>query len=208
MIHRKILNATGCTTARLREIFTADYATEDGKIRRKIEEEVESRIAQGITRCAANAKLWQAVDLAWDSTPIQEETLPLLLWAQGRIKKTALAEQLGKLDCASEFICDEKNDKGETIKTLNLPKLYEVSVNLIRSVLTRRLAAQASRFSNLWPYFKYAPRGTDMVSKLRGDALSERVDVMVDAYNLRHFLPQTFRHQLLYSRSVIFPRST
>ena len=216
MVHRKVLEQNGCTVERLREIFTAPRAgktdktksKEDNKrakknweIRDKFEKNISSRMSAGVTECAKRASLWQAVDIAWDSTPIQKETIPLLLWAQKKIKTTELATQLGSLNCAGEYISTEGNE----IK-VDIPRLYEISINLIRSYVTRRLAAQTTRFSNLWPYFKYQPRGTDMVSKLRGDALSERVDVMVDAYNMRHFFPQTYRHQFLYSRSVVFTR--
>ncbi|MCW5549983.1 MAG: hypothetical protein KIT44_13550 [Opitutaceae bacterium] len=207
MISRKILNATKCTSNRLREIFTErDPSTPNGKIRKKFEERLMARISSGVTNCAKNSKLWQAVDIAWDGTPIQDETIPLLLWAQGKIGKDKLAQDLSKLECASEFVKKEKDKAGNETLKLDLPRLYEVSINLVRMMVTRRLAAQTARFSNLWPYFRYEPRGTDMVSKLRGDALSERIDVMANQYNYRHFFPQTFRHQFMYSRSLVFAR--
>ncbi len=213
MIHRKVLEATGCTTARLREIFTeANPGSANGKIRKRFEDLVASRVLVGVEKCAKRASIWQAVDLAWDSTPIQPQTVPLLLWAQRKIKMDSLVKQLEGLDCASEFIKKvdildkDKKVTGQEIK-LDVPRLYEVSINLIRSYVTRRQAAQTARYSNIWPYFRYEPRGTDMVAKLRGDSLSERMDVMVNHYNYRHFFPQTFRHQFLYSRSLVFPRS-
>ena len=211
MIHRKVLEHKGCTTDRLRRIFTATEGA-DLKIRKRFEDRIMSRITAGVSASAKNSTIWQAVDLAWDSTPIQKQTIPLLLWAQGKIDMASLVGQLKPLSCASEFItetdiCDATGKvTGHEVK-VDIPRLYEMSINLMRSYVTRRLAAQTARFSNLWPYFRYEPRGVDLVSKLRGDSLSERIDVMANHYNYRHFFPQTFRHHFMYSRSVIFPRS-
>ncbi len=210
MIHRKVLEKTGCTTARLKQIFTAADGP-DHKIRKRFEDRIMSRITDGVQSGVKGASIWQAVDIAWDSTPIQKQTIPLLLWAQGKITDTGLIEQLKKLQCSTEFVrnVDVKDKEGKVIGNemkVDVPRLYEMSINLIRSYITRRLASQTARFSNLWPYFRYEPRGVDLVSKLRADSLSERMDIMANHYNYRHFFPQTFRHQFMYSRSVIFPR--
>ncbi|MFZ8889231.1 MAG: hypothetical protein ACO2YV_01225 [Pseudomonadales bacterium] len=211
MIHRKVLISKGCTAERLRAIFTSQEG-EDCKIRKRFEDRIASRITAGVKSCAKNASIWQAVDMAWDSQPIQPETLPLLLWAQRKITTPTLADQLKQIGNCQGVVEESvtRNAAGEITgkeMKVNMPRLYEVSINLIRSYITRRLAAQTARFSNLWPYFRYEPRGVDQVSKLRGDVLSERIDIMADLYNYRHFFPQTFRHQFMYARSVVFVRS-
>jgi hypothetical protein len=53
---------------------------------------------------------------------------------------------------------------------------------------------------------KYDPRGTDEIATLLGDATTQRMDIMADEYNLRHFLSQSDRDKLMYSQSLIFPR--
>jgi hypothetical protein len=210
MIYRNVLTATGCTTDRLRKLFTSSDPKEI-EIAKKWEDRIRSRMHDGVRRSVRNATIWQAVDIAMDSTPIQPETIPLLLFAQGKIKKEGLIDKLRQSELGKSCLCDSPvmdaagKQTGTEIK-IDIPRLYEMSINLIRSYTTRRLAAQTARFSNLWPYFRYEPRGVDMVSKLRADALSGRIDEMSDSYNYRHFFPQTFRHQFLYSRSVVFPR--
>jgi len=210
MIHRKVLEHTGCTSARLREIFTSTSG-ENHKIRKRFEDRIMSRITSGIQSCAKNAPIWQAVDIAMDSTPIQKETIPLLLWAQGKITNQALVQQIKACGTTAGCVTEVEVKDAAGVVTgrelkIDMPRLYEASINLIRSYVTRRLASQTARFSNLWPYFKYEPRGVDLVAKLRADALSERVDVMANQYNYRHFFPQTFRQHFMYSRSVVFPR--
>ena len=98
----------------------------------------------------------------------------------------------------------EYNDEGH-VKSVNVLRLYEVSVNLIRSYITRRVAAQVSRFSNFYPYFKYEPRGTDSVSKLRAEVLSQRVEIMAEQFEYRHTFSQVIRNMFMYGHSVIFP---
>lgn len=174
---------------------------ENAKICKRFEEKIRSRVQDGVARCARNASLYQAVDIAWDSAPIAKETIPLMLYAQGKIKVKPCAAQLDKLGCADDFC--SKDEKGE-VKDINLPKLYEVSVNLIKSYVTRRLAAQTSRYSNLWPFYRYEPRGTSQVDKLRSDAASQRIEIMSDQFGYRHELGQSVRRALMYANTVGF----
>lgn len=201
MHYPEIQEKFGLTTLRLREIFTATEG-DALAVRKRIEERIKDRIDHGTQLCAKNATLYQAVDMAWDAPPIQKDTIPLLLWAQGKIKKEALQSRIEGTPLAQELI---KKQADGTI-SIDIPRLHEMSITLVRSYVTRRLAAQTARFANLWPYFRYEPRGVDQVSKLKADALSMRMDIMVDAYNIRHFWTQIARDQLLYARSIAFPR--
>jgi hypothetical protein len=208
MIHRKVLEAKGCTAARLREIFTCkDSSAPEHKIRKKFEDRINARVTSGFSTSIVNARLYQAVDIAMDSTPIQPEAIPLLLWAQGKITKEVFVKQVSGTALADQYLVKEKRTDGKETISIDTPKLFEVSVNIIRAYTSRRMATQTARFSNLWPYFKYEPRGTDEVAKIRGDAVSQRIDQMADSYNYRHFWPQTFRHHFIYARSVVFARS-
>lgn len=209
MIHRKVLEKTGCTSDLLRKIFTSDKTDDDcGKYRKKTEDDILARLSSGFATSAKHSKIFQAVDIAMDSTPIQDHTIPLLLWAQGKIDSKKFIKYFdGKTELAAEFLKKTKGADDKDTISINIPRLHEIQVNLIRAYVMRRHATQSARFSNLWPYFTFEPRGTDDVAKLRGDALSQRIDAMSDQYNYRHFFPQTFRHQFMYGRSVIFPRS-
>jgi hypothetical protein len=211
----KALKDAGCTNARLREIFTAELADadtsedekkqkeKDVKIRKKIQERIESRVSEGIEWSCKHSRFYQAVDLAWDSTPIQKETVPLLLYAQGKIDKVALGEDLKSLSCANQFL--DVDTQGQ-IKDINLPKLYEVSISIIRSYITRRVMAQSARFTNLWTFFKFDPRGTRPVDKLYADLISQRVEIMTDQFGYRRlFAEQSIRDMFLYGHSVVFP---
>lgn len=206
MVNLEILKKYGCTQDRLRQIFTCeDMESPDWSIKQGFTEEIESRIYEGISWSAANAEPYMAADLAWDSQIVNKTSIPLMLYAQGKISMSECGDKLGQLGCADEFC--ERDETGE-IKNINIVRLYEVSMNLIRSYVTRRVAAQVARFNNLYPYFKYEPRSTSLTAKCRGDALSQRVEIMVDQFGMRHNSTQYIRDMFMYGHTVVFPRES
>lgn len=226
MVDLKVLERCGCTSERLRAIFTAsnakiekrpkdeesddekkayDKSCSDYKLRKKWEDRIWERILEGIGINCRNARPFQAVDMAMDAAPIMKDSVPLLLWAQGKIKMEAVRDCLqrdaGEAGVSRFFQKTEKNEL-----KLNIPRITETPINIVRSYVTRRLAAMDALWSNQWPLFKYDPRGKDPVSQLRADALTQRIDIMADAYGYRRQGSQWRRDMLMYSRSVVFPR--
>lgn len=204
MVDLKLLEEKGVTQKRLREVFTAKKGTPDYQIREKLQDLVQSRIHEGIYHSCRNHSLYLAVDLAWDSLPINKFTIPLLQYAQGKINVQTCATKLEGIDPKLKDQFVEYDDEG-SIRDISLTRIYEVSVSLIRSYITRRVAAQVSRFSNLYPYFKYAPRGTDMQSKIRAEVLSQRVEIMAEQFDYRHTFAQAIRNMFMYGYSMLFP---
>ena len=151
MVNLDILKKYGCTTERLREIFTAKEDQSDYEIRNRFEDMIQSRILEGVRSSISHAKLYMSVDMAWDSLPINKSTIPLLQYAQGKISIEDCHDKLEDLDVANKFC--EYDDEGQ-LKSVNALRLYEVSINLIRSYVTRRVAAQVHSCSNLYPYYK------------------------------------------------------
>lgn len=203
MIDPKILADYGSTNDAIREVFTCEDPNDKRyEVKKEFEKRISSRLFTGWTNSLQNSHLYSAADLAWDSAPIVRENIPLLLYAQKKIKIDRCADELSTLGCSEQFV--RRSDDG-SIKEIDLPRLYETSVNLVRSYLTRRIAPQAVKYTNLFPFFKYEPRATDLVGKLRADALSQRVEIMADQFNYRHLMTQVIRDVLLYGRSILFP---
>ncbi len=223
-----------CTPERLREIFTAGVAPStpaevaidvtttaleaaktpktDGEIRKRFESKIRSRLIDGIGNNLRTARPNQAVDMAWDAPPIQRETIPLLLWAQGKIQiqgPGGLINQLCGKDTPDSATAQKWFAKDPVTNELkvNTVRICETPIDLMKSYITRRHAALNALWSNLWPQMKYDPRGQDDVSQLRADALTQRVDIMADGYNYRHFFGQARRFMLLYGYAVAFPRT-
>jgi hypothetical protein len=219
MIDFDVLTDYGTTRDRLRQFFTAKLPSvtqqqdmdkkelkalrKDVENRKKFEQMVSAWFQEHVVYSLKNHTLFSAVDLAWDSVPINRQIYPLLQYAQGRIDVTRAAQDLAKVPGGESYV--KKNDSGQVVG-VDLPKFTEMNVNLIRSVITRRVAAQDSKY-DLWPWFRYEPRSTTQVGKLRGDLASQRMDIMADQYDYRHFQTQIIRNMLLYTTAVAFPRA-
>lgn len=217
-LNYKILKKFGTTEDRLREIFTAntanlpsdasdslrDQVEADVKVRKELEDLISSRLSAAIELNLKSAHLQAAVDLAWDSSTITKQTIPLVLYAQGRIDQARCLDSLKNLRCADQFI---KKTPDGTKTFLDLPRFCEVNINLVRSIITRRVAAQSARFTNLYPFWRYESRGTSEKSKLQGDLMSQRADVMADQYGHRISQVEWMRDMLLYSHSLVVPQS-
>lgn len=203
MVDPTILKEFGSDHEAIRKLFTCEdpddalYA-----YKQQFQKRINARLINGWTFSLQNSHLFAASDLAWDAAPISRENIPLLLYAQKKIKIDRCAEELDTVGCAKEFV---RRDKDNKVIGIDLPKLFETPVNLLRSYITRRLAPQATKYTGIFPFFKYEPRATDMVGKLRADALSQRVEIMADQFAYRHMQTQIIRDMLLYGRSVLFP---
>ena len=222
MVDFEALRRMGTTNERLREIFTAALPSQekrqsmDPEAIRKIEADIKHAKAirdkissvtdDHIQLSLKNYAFWGAVDLAWDSTPINKATVPLMMYAQGRLDMASCIKCLTDSECNSGQYIRRKED-GTPINVVT-PKFADANINLIRSVITRRLAAQSNRFANLYPLYKYEPRGTSMTAKLRGEVMSQIVEIHADWWDYRGFDVQVMRHVLMYAQCVVFPVSS
>lgn len=219
MIDFDILKQAGTTNQRLREVLSAtkpegykelpeeerDKIDRNTKHREKIEKLINSRLHEHIVFTLRNHHLFSAVDLAWDSVPINKQTIPLIMYAQKRLNINSCIAELDKLKVTDKYVRKSESGKPELI---DLPKFFETHINLVRSIVTRRLAAQASKYANMYPFFKYEARSTTPTARLKGDVLSQRMDIMADQYDYRHFQTQCVRDMMLYGHSVAFPRAS
>src|SRR6266550_2927913 len=204
MISFPALKSVGTTNERLREIFTAKVpsadavmmeeerkaATELADKRKKFEDHINQRLMEHVNFNLKNYQFYSAVDLAWEPPPLSKKIFPLVLYSQNLIDTGACASQLASLKCADEFV--KKDEKGN-ITGIDPPKFFDVSINLVRSMITRRHAAQRNKYNNLFPYFKYESRSTSQVGKLRADVMSQRSDIMADQFDYRHTDTQVYR---------------
>jgi hypothetical protein len=223
MIDYDILRQFGTTRERLREFFTAKLpeAAErvrlqneepdrwkklqrDCERRKKYETKLQGWLQEHIEETLRHHSLYGAVDLAWDSQPILKRSMPLLMYAQGRVDIRRAVSATRSLPDGDKLLV--KDSRGNVVG-IDLPKMVEMNINLVRSVITRRVAAQAVKYSTLTPYFHYEPRSTTQLGKLRADLTSQRIEIMSDAYGYRHHGVQVFRDMLLYPNGCItFPR--
>lgn len=221
MVDMDILKECGTTNDRIREFFTAKMPStrqasrmdpkklkeieKDVQGRQKFEEQISDWLQEHVVYSLQNHKLFSAADAAWDSVPINKALYPLIQYAQGRLDLTACAKALERVPDGKSFI---RTDKEGKVTGIDLPKFTEMNINLVRSVLTRRVAAQAVKY-DMYPHFKYEPRDMTQVGRLRGDMTSQRMDIMADAFGYKHTDEQICRQMLLYPNGcVAFPRAS
>ena len=174
----------------------------DWDIRQMLEKRFAGRLREGWRYTADNYKLWLPVDLAWDSPPITESNLPLMLLAQGKVSLESCQKQIEELEATSGQKLIERDERKRPLR-VNMPKFFEVSHNLMKQLVTRRVAAISARYDQ-YPFLKYESRYTSAVGKCRADVMTGIADTMAEDFNYKHKLQQWIRDQTLYTQCVCF----
>lgn len=212
---RRVLTKTKTTRDRLQQVFTAKMPaekdemsddvrkqkTEDYNRRCEFDKRIEARINEGIGWNLRNYRIFAVMDLAWDADPINPWTFPLMLYAQGRIDLSRCQAMLQAGNCAEEFV--EKDADGKEVG-IRFPKYTDLKVNLVRSVITRRTAAQVVKFSNLYPHWKFEPRGNRPEDQLQAEVVSQLSDISSDNFGHKRQEEQAIRTMLLQPYSIDF----
>lgn len=178
-------------------------------LRKTWEDRIEARIQEGIRFGVKNYRFYGASDLAWDSNIITKELVPLQLYAQGKLDFKSCAEQvckeLPKAEWPKHFDCEYNKDGMITgVKSVKPARFYEVVVNLVRSLISRRTAALSIKYTGVYPYLKFDPLSTSYVAKLRADVLSQRIEMITNQYGYRHDVVQLIRDVLMYGHVLEF----
>ncbi len=214
MPNLQTLKALGTTNERLREIFTAvppkqdesgekaEQAKRDHGIRKKMEEWFQKTVDEAAQKNLKSYQLYAACDVGFDTTPVQPYHVPLNLYAQGKISISTAASDLASLGAGEQFV--KKDESGNT--KIDAPAFSDFVANLVRFVITRRLASRVARFSTLWPYWKYESRATGAKGKMYAEFVSQMADVMADDFGHRELVEQSIRSALMYAFQVSFQR--
>lgn len=211
----------GASQDRLREIFTATKPTDaeflklpkeaqekiekDLKVRDDFESRVSKMMSENVGYSLNNYQFYSAIDLAWDAPPINKATYPLMLYAQGRLDLGSCADALSRIPNCDRYMT--KDQASGKVTGINLPRFIDVNFNLVRSVITRRWAAQVNKYASLYPFYKYEPRSTSQVGKLRADVISQLMDIQTDDFDHRHHDAQVIRDMMLYGWTFDFIRA-
>jgi len=164
---------------------------------------VKSRIEEGRLRSFKHYRFYYAADLAWDGQPALEEKIPLTLYAQGKLSEEQAVKDITAANKASEYVVKDKTGKDH----LSLGRLTDVAINVIRPLITRRVAAQAAKYIPLSPFFKYESRSKTERGNLASAALSQKVEIITDQFGYRQEFLQVLRRSYLHTSVVSFVES-
>lgn len=179
---------------------------EDWQIREFFEQEIRSHLDEGIQRSMSSYRLYQAADMALDGTLVSQLQLPLGMLAQGYIDLSSCHKEIERLSpsVASELF--QFDEQKRPIKFL-APKLTEISHNLVKSFITRRIAAVTTPIRQRFPLCKYSAFDTSLVGQLKSDMMTQYFEQMSDSFGYRPALEQTGRDASMYGHQVEFVRS-
>jgi len=213
MIDYDILKEYGTTQNRLRQIYTARGNDADVEVRTRIEKEIEDVIVEGVQFNLRNHHIYTSADLAWDGNIITGEVLPLVLFAQGKIdhqKAYKWCKESGMSEEQMEKFCEFEDKKVGTevrreFKEIKINKFVETNINLVRSFVQRRQAAQVSKYLSQYPFLKYDTYDRSYGAQLMADVISQRSEIMTNQFGYRHQFKQTVLNFLLYPHVMEFP---
>tara|TARA_Y100000361_G_scaffold109786_1_gene99708 strand:+ start:852 stop:3149 length:2298 start_codon:yes stop_codon:yes gene_type:complete len=202
MVDLNVLNNRGVTSETAKTVFDGNDENVSPEAQPLLDR-IRHRIDDGLNRCIKNHKIYHALDLAWD-TPLQQISSTLAY----SIADKDLSEE-SVLNAASDWgltgLIETVNDtKGQT-KKLNLPVFFNIFVPLVRSYVTIRWA-RIYNDRRQYPLFKYEMGKNTTTNRLRGEILSDRVQVMSNQYGYSELLKQSIFHMLHYGWAAQFPQ--
>lgn len=187
------------------ETETKKRRLRDVETRARLEEEIGSHVWQRSAEVLRDYQFYSAVDLAWEPKPIAPGNYPLLQYAANKLDVAQCFAKLKKNGVNTDKF--SKKDSNGKVIGVDLPKFYEVSINIVRSIITRRLAAISDIYKNLHPPYKYEARDPGPVPALRADIATSLATIMADQFGHLKHEENVWRDMLLYSHSIDFIRA-
>lgn len=175
----------------------------DWDVRCFLETMVRGESLEGQMRCAQNFDKWAAMDLAYSSLPIHPLVPDLMKVAMGYITMEQCETNIAGMSEEWKKTLFERDAQGKP-KSVNMPKLIQVSHNLVHSLVSRRVAAAATEIYQQFPVMKYEPFSNNQTARLTGDVMTQIAEQMAGAYNYRHDYEESIRQASLYTTSFKF----
>lgn len=204
-LNLSILKSKGVTVEKLNGIFTKERS-EMGEKPRAFIDRLRQRIQNGINFNCRNYKTYHALDMAWD-IPFRQISPTLMGMVIGKDPTNSdVVNQVRDLGLTSliqfKDIIDPKT--GHKSKAIDKPYFYEIAMPLVRAYLTIRWA-KITNDRKLTPLFKYEPLRDTPKNRLRGEVVTDRVQMMSTQYGYYDVLKQAVFHMLHYSFCLQFP---
>jgi hypothetical protein len=189
------------------EVYQLPEKPGDYDLRQLFEQRIRNRLNEGMQRNLESFNKYAAVDLALDTPIVSGAQLPLMMLAQGYIDVERCSSLVGSLSEEWRERIFEKDPSNSKVLKVNIPRFWEISHNLVKSLTTRRTAAIATPIAQRVPLMKYDSRATSLTGRLKGDLMTQYAEIMSDGFGYRHDIVQTVRDVSTYTHQVEFVRS-
>lgn len=209
MVNLDILKEHKCSAGDYKKIFTAEKLADKPK---KLIELISSRVQEGVTRAMKEARLWWAIDKAYDA-PFRQTAYTLV---QGLLAKkiedkdairiindwglshllTPIKDKNGKVCC-----WPRTNDP---MQKLHLPTFFQIFVPLVQNYTMIRWAKIFSDIDQD-PLYKYEPLKLTTKNRLKCEIITDRIMMMGTQMGYRADERQSIFQSLLYGICLNFP---
>lgn len=212
MVDLDVLASRGVTRDKLKDLFGAEvYAVQT----KAIQQILHDRLKLGLERNWREARIWCAIDKAYDGPVDQVKWAYVQNLSQKKLDSTALAKELidwglkhvMKAYCskcnASTTQLDATTCPGGCINTtmeqrVDLPAFYDVVVGLIPAYLKMRWSKLFNDRDQI-PFYEYQPAKLTLKSKMKCDIITDRAQMMATQFDYRSGRRQRIFQTLLYS---------
>jgi hypothetical protein len=203
------LERAGVTPEKLKAIFTAETLTSNPK---QLLEQISSRVKDGVQRTMREARLWWAIDRAYD-VPFRQTAHTMVegLLAKNiddrevqRIAKDwGLTHMLVPMTDPKGNICCWPGTRDPKMR-LNLPTFTQIFVPLVQAYSKIRWAKLFSDIDQS-PLYKYEPLKLTNKNRLKCEIITDRVDTMTTQMGYRMAERDSIFQMLQYGICLNFP---
>lgn len=212
MVDLELLKKRGATPEKLKAKFTAEVPSD--KIKALIDLN-SSRIDEGIRRNLDDARLWYAIDQAYDVSQRQiTYTLVEGLLSSGVSGEKALdaMKTWGMANRLTNMLVPMCNKDGtamcgkdgKPIMKLDLPTFFHIFVPLVQAY-TKMRWAKLFTDRDIYPLYKYEPVSMTTQNRLRCEIITSRIQRMVQEMGYREDERQSILQMLKYGTCINFP---
>lgn len=203
------LKRAGVTPEKLKAIFSAEKLADKPK---QLIELISSRVKDGVTRSMREARLWWAIDRAYD-VPFRQTARTLV---EGLMSKKMDGQETVKIAESwglTHLLVPETDSKGqccfypgskELKMKLNLATFTQIFVPLVQAYSKIRWAKLFSDIDQT-PLYKYDPLKLTSKNRMKCEIITDRVDVMTTQMGYRMAERDSIFQMLQYGIALNFP---
>jgi hypothetical protein len=207
MVDLEVLKLYGISAEGLKKRFNKPRHEQSHKIQQLVER-FRNRAQGGRDLNLESYQVYHAMDQAWDSafkqiTPTLLSTLVDKNLTSEELYKTLSGWGLDPREIVSEIPDNKSPDK--KINKVNVPAFFKIMVPLVMAYVKIRWA-RLTNDRKMVPLLKYDPVVSDAFSRLKCDALTQRIEQMSRSMGYFDLLKQKIFRVLLYSECLAFIR--
>ena len=203
------LEKAGVTTENLRKIFSAEKLAEKPQ---SLLDQISSRVKDGVHRTMREARLWWAIDRAYD-VPFRQTAHTLVEGLMSKKIDDTRVNEIARDWGLTHLLVPEVDKMGKACcwpgtrdpkMKLSLPTFTQIYLPLVQAYSKIRWAKLFSDIDQV-PLYKYEPLKLTNKNKLKCEIITDRVDTMTTQMGYRSDEKASIFQMLQYGHCVNYP---